>query len=133
MQLRPENVTIASRVLLPAFPALSATFGANLLITSGDELAQTPLYVGMSNVVALEWWAAAFLVLAAALVYALVTHTRKGYELALASLMLWLAVVTCVFVVIALRTDATLGAAIWPAFSAIVCWSALLSLQAGER
>lgn len=78
MPLRPENVTIASRVLFSAFPVLSDAFGVNLLATS-SELAQTPFYVGMDNIAALERWVLVFLAIAAALTAKLVIHIQT-YE-----------------------------------------------------
>lgn len=85
VQLVPENVTSASRTMLPSYPILALLFGFNYLTTETPHLVSASLTLKVTDrVMPLQVWGVLFLVVGAFQVVALIVGKRAVYEAALA-------------------------------------------------
>ena len=130
--LRPPNVTIASRVMLPIYPLFAAGVGLSFVATPLDRLIATPSLRYAQDLVGLRAWGIGYLLVAALLAGALLAGSRRVYCYGLAVMTLWLAVYAVMVLVSAFTAASSWSAWAWPAFVAAACWASLLSLSARE-
>jgi 4-amino-4-deoxy-L-arabinose transferase-like glycosyltransferase len=131
MPLTRDNVTAASRRMLPTYPCFFGAIGLGLLLTPLDRLLQTPTFHYANDLISIRLWGAGFLALAAVFIAALLTHTRKTYQYALGVAIGWMTL----WAVVAAASATDLGsftAWAWPAFIARACWASLVSLETRE-
>ncbi|MBS45283.1 MAG: hypothetical protein CMH83_19365 [Nocardioides sp.] len=133
MPLTRATITLASRVLLPSFPALATVLGGVWILTPRPELRATPFYAGLDDLVPLDAWGVAFVAIAATQIAALLAHSRKAYEWTLAVLAVWLLVIGAVGFWFALNSNASFIAPAWHWFGALACVATALSLDAREQ
>lgn len=127
------NVTIASRVMLPAYPGLLGYLGAGFLLTPEAELLETPVYRSMAALMPLRLWGAGLVAIAVAQVVSLLLKKRAPYAGSLCVVIVWMTAWAAVNIVSYFQGEASPLAWPWPAFAATCCWATLLSLKAGER
>jgi hypothetical protein len=83
MPLTWDTVTVASRVMLRAYPIANGWYGLALLLTPLTELLTVPAYRTADGVLPLHAWAIAFIAVAVIQVLALLVHRRQTYITAL--------------------------------------------------
>ena len=134
MQLDRKHVTVASRVMLPAYAVLFAGLGLNYVVTSRARLTLSPTLAYADGLLPLPAWGVLFLCVAALMVAALLTKTRMLFRYGL-----WLGIVCMtiwagVFASAAYGPggDASPAAFLWPAFVATACYASNRSLLTGE-
>lgn len=132
MPLTRANVTVASRVMLPAYPILAAAVGLNYLV-AGDRLLEVGvIYRVADKIVPLHWWGLMFLIVALAQAFALVSRSRLAYELALALMAGAMVTWGSVGLLAAAREGGSWTAALWPGFVAVACIASFRSLNERE-
>ena len=132
MPLDRNHVTIASRVMLPAYPFLASVLGAGFLFTPDSVLLATPIYRSMERLMPLNFWGVGLLVIAAAQVASLLINRRSTYQFALGLMAVWMAAWSVVSVGAYFHGEASPVAWAWPAFAMCACWASMLSLAARE-
>lgn len=132
MPLDRAHVTVASRVMLPAYPVLAGVLGAGFLLTPERVLLETPIYRTMAGLMPLHFWGAGLLLIGAVQVIALLAMRRQTYGFTLGLMAVWMAAWSVVCVVSYFRGEASPVAWVWPAFALCACWATQLSLAARE-
>lgn len=133
MQLTRDQVTTASRTMLPAYPIFAAGIGINFTI-KGAELVQAGVFYEVANTIApLRVWGVLFLIVAAVHVAALAMRRRWAYQVGLALMVGLLLVWAVVGLVAAIRETGSYTAALWPGFVACACIASFRSLNVGEK
>jgi hypothetical protein len=131
--LTRDNVTAASRRMLPTYPAFFAVIGFGLALTPTARLVQTPTFDYANRLIPINWWGYGFLTLAVVFTACLLTHNRRAYELALGCGIAWMTMWAVGTVASAFYDLASFTAWAWPAFVARACWASLISLEVGEK
>jgi uncharacterized membrane protein len=132
MPLNRATITVASRVMLPTYPILAAGVGLNYLIASDRLLDAGVFYQVADSIVPLEFWGAAFLLVAIVMVVALLTRSRLGYELSLALMAGAMLVWATVGLLAAIHNGGSYTAALWPGFVIMACVASFMSLNERE-
>lgn len=131
MPLTRETVTVASRVMLPAYVVFFVVVGANYLIADGTATSNPALRF-VDSVMPLHAWGWLFIGCSLIMAGALATHRRILYRWALRmcalSILFWATVIAWA----SLSASATPFAAAWPAFVATACYATDRSLAARE-
>ena len=133
MPLTRQNVTVASRVMLPTYVAFFLGVGLSLSLTPQDRLRLTPSFAYADRVVDLRLWGVGFLAVAVFLALAMLMRSRSAYRAGLSVACLWMAVWAIVLALSAFDASASFSAWTWPAFVALACYATLRSLSEGER
>lgn len=126
--LSRATVTVASRVMLPAYPTLALYIGVVYATDPGARLSGSSAFPFLPTPV----WGAGFVVAGVALTVALLAGRRTLYLLALAPLLVWLLVWAVALGVNAVTSDGSFSAPAFPAFTAVACWASMLSLNSRE-
>lgn len=133
MPLTRANVTVASRVMLPAYTIFFAVVGASLITTPLARLAATPMLRYADTIMSVRIWGALFVACALLMAAALARHHRTMFRFALLvcffSMVLW-AVVAILGV---FYEPVSYSAWAWPALVAAACMATNRSLAKGER
>lgn len=132
MPLTRENVTVASRVMLPAYALFFGTVGLSLLLTPQERLRQTPAFKYADRVIDLDVWGLCFLALAGGLFLALALHHRNLYRGMLGAAIVWMLAYATMTAVAAFNGQTTYAAWAWPTFVAVACWASLVSITSRE-
>lgn len=132
MPLTRDNVTAASRIMLPAYVVLFALLGINYLFAD-HTAAASPALAYVDNLMALTTWGGVFLGCSVLMLVALIRHGRTLYRFALRFCAVSMAVWAGMIAAASLSGDATPFAAVWAAFVATACMASDRSLRAGER
>lgn len=132
MSLDRQNVTAASRIMLPTYVVFFGVLGVNYLIAD-DTAAANPALVFANAMMPLPVWGALFIICSCGMAGALATKRRLPYRFALricaGAMGLW----AIVILLASLAGDATPFAACWAAFVAVACMASDKSLATGER
>jgi hypothetical protein len=133
MPLTRDTVTVASRVMVPAYSALCALWGLVFVVDPQDRLAHAPSLQFARQWLELPVWGGLWLALAAVLILASLRQDREHYVAGLgvcgASWFAWGVVVEAsVFV----RSDVSYLAGTLPWFVSVACWASIRSLLAQE-
>lgn len=131
MPLTRDNVTAASRIMLPTYPILFGTVGVNYLVDA-DRLHGSPALSFVDGLMPLPGWGLAFLGAAVLMVYALIRRERIVYRFALWVCMLASAVFALGLAAAVIFGTASFTAPVWPAFVARCCWASERSLLTRE-
>ena len=131
MPLTRDNITAASRVMLPTYVVFFAVLGANYLIADGTATA-TPALAFTNALMPLPVWGAVFLACSTLMAVALIVHKRLLYRFALRMCGLSMAVWACIIAWASFSGDATPFAAAWAGFVAAACYASDRSLAAKE-
>lgn len=131
MPLDRAHITVASRIMLPAYVVFFASQGVNYMIA--DETARaSPALSFADDVMPLAAWGVVFLGCSALMVVSMIVKSRNLFRFALRicglSIMFWAAAITAA----SLAGDATPLAATWPAFVATACYATDRSLGRRE-
>ncbi len=133
MDLQRANVTVASRVMLPANVLFFAVLGANYLLTPNSLLIETPTLRYADGVMQIHAWGVMFVGIAVLMAVALLVHRRVVYQFALwmamVSMFIWMVVTVASFFL----GDASPGAWIWPWYVATACYASSKSLRFWEK
>lgn len=132
MPLTRATVTIASRVMLPAYPVFAAIVGFSFVTTPRERIEATASLRYADQVVPLPLWGGAFVAVAALLAVALAAHSRRLYQAVLGLMAVWMLIYSFVLIGSALYGLASWSAWAWPSFIACACWASLLSLESKE-
>lgn len=132
MPLTKKNMTIASRVMLPIYPAFALGAGVSFVATPLDRLLNSPTLQFANKLIPLSLWGYGYLAVALVLLGALLARDRRAYRLALAVMLVWMAFYTAVTLWAAFAGGASFSAWTWPAFIVAACWATELSLAARE-
>ena len=131
--LTRDNVTAASRVMLPTYVLTFAALGANYVLTPAHTLTQSTALAFADGLMPLPVWGAVFLAASATMLTAIVVHRRLLFRFALRvcamSMFIWAVVIGLA----SLGGEASPAAAVWPAFIAVACMASDRSLAIGER
>lgn len=133
MPLTKKSVTLASRVMLPIYPAFALSVGISFVATPLGRLLASPTLQFANEVFPLRLWGYGFLTVAVVLIAALLVNNRRTYLIALAVMCVWMAFYTAVTAWSAFSGGGSFSAWTWPAFIAVACWATMLSLAARER
>jgi hypothetical protein len=129
--LTRDNVTAASRIMLPTYVVFFAAVGLNYLLANGTAAA-TPALAYVNAIMPLPVWGGLFATCAALMALALIRGRRTLYRFALRycafAMILWAIVITLASLV----GEATPLAAVWSAFVATACLASDRSLKTGE-
>ena len=132
MTLTRDNVTAASRVMLPTYVIFFAAVGVNYIGANGTADA-TPALAFVGNVMPLPAWGVMFLGCAALMAAALLRGRRLLYRFALRMCALSMALWAVAVIAASISGDATPLAAVWAGFVARACLATDRSLAVGER
>src|SRR5689334_18530275 len=91
MPLTRANVTLASRVMLPLYPAFALGVGVSFVATPLDRLTDSPALRFANTVIPLPVWGYGYITLAVVLIAALILTNRRAYQVALAVMCVWMA------------------------------------------
>lgn len=135
MTLRREKVTVASRIMLPTYVALTAAFGLIYLINPLGRLDNSPAltYPRMMMGGSMAPWGALFLAIAVTMAAAMLSHWQYGFLLALcccAAVFLMWAGMYCASIKV--DPNASLTSPIYPLFVVRCCYATTRSLLKGE-
>lgn len=130
-ELTPDNVTAASRVMLPTYVGFFALLGINYT-TTGIRLLESPALEFADALLPLPAWGCMFFAMSAVMAVALMQHERLWFRFALWLAIVCLGIWAAVFLSAAVWSDASPTAAAWPAFAAIACFASDRSLLKGE-
>lgn len=131
MPLTRDNVTAASRVMLPTYVLFFAAVGANY-VTDAPRLQQSPSLHYANTLLPLQAWGGFFLCCAAIMAAALLSHRRTAYRFALWLCIVSMGVWSGVFALAAINSIASFTAPAWPAIVAVACYATDRSLLKGE-
>jgi hypothetical protein len=133
MPLDRNNITIASRIMLPSYVVFFATIGINFIVAGKPRLVSSPMIRYANNLMTIRAWGAFFLTCAVIMLAALLVHNRYLYRYGLMvcimSMMIW----TSVAFAGIFTEPVSYAASAWPAFVAVACWASNKSLEKGER
>ena len=121
--LTRDQVTSASRIMLPTYVGLFLGLGLNYITIPHNRRADSPAVAFADGFlwVALWGWGLMFFCCGMFLLIALLTHLRDLYRLALTTGMICMGIWAIVFLGSSLYGGASPAAAIWPLFAAIAC------------
>jgi hypothetical protein len=132
MTLTRDNVTEASRIMLPTYVVFFGWLGLSYMFGPAAPLAASPALAFAAAVMPIEAWGGMFATCSALMAVALVVHKRILFRFALRvcafSMLVWAAIILSATI----AGDATLAASFWPAFVATACLASDRSLAAGE-
>lgn len=130
--LTRENVTTASRLMLPTYVFTFAALGLSYALGPRETLVSPPLAFA-DQMMPLRAWGCVFLACSAAMASALLLRRRMLFRFALrmcgVSMFVWAGVITLA----TLAGDASLSAPVWSAFIGIACFASDRSLAIGEK
>lgn len=133
MPLTRANVTVASRVMLPAYTIFFAIIGAGLITTPFQRLSASPMLRYADTIMSVRIWGALFVACALLMLAALARQHRTMFRFALLicffSMVLW----TIVAALGVLYEPVSYSAWAWPAMIAAACMATNRSLAKGER
>ena len=132
MALTRDSVTVASRIMLPAYVVLFAGLGLNYTLTPEPRLRLTPSLDYAARLMPLSAWGWLFLIVAALMVAALLSHRRGLYRYALLLCALAMAVWAVSAALAALESSATPLGWLWPGFVVACCLASYRSLTVRE-
>lgn len=134
MPLDRNNITIASRVMLPAYAAANATFAAVFLLDPQRRLSLAPSLDIARNWMPIERWGLLWLAVAAVMAAALIVRHRALFVTALAiNAGAWFAWGFLTGAAVFTQPNVTPLASVLPWFVAVASFASMLSLLAGER
>jgi hypothetical protein len=132
MPLSRHTVTAASRVMLKIYPPFATIVGLSFVITPRRRLMDSPSLRFLDGLVPLNLLGWGFLLVASGMLFALLRHERRTYQLALGVMIVWMFAYTVATVASAFYGQASFSAGAWPAFVCAACWATLLSLETRE-
>lgn len=132
MPLTRANLTIASCVMLPLYPAFSFGVGLAFVATPRARLLTSPALRTVDHLFPLGLWGWAFLALAAWLGGALLARSRAAVVRGLAVMVAWMLLYSAVMAWSAIDGGASFSAWTWPMFVGVACFASTLSLMARE-
>lgn len=134
LPLTPDNVTAASRIMLPTYVGLFSVLGVNYLTISPDRLAASASLDYADNLFYIPLWGWGWVFIACALILlsALLSHRRDMYRLALTVGMICMIIWAGVFLGASLFGGASPAAWAWPLFASICCKATERSLNKEE-
>ena len=132
MPLTKENLTVASRIMLPTYVVVFAWLGLNYLLTSKTRLNKSPTLRYADMVVDIR--ALGILLLAAALIMlgALASRHRTAARYALLLAGTCFLILLGVFLAAMFRSEASPSAAAWPFLGAAACAASYRSVTIRE-
>lgn len=132
MPLDRAHVTVASRVMLPAYPLFMGALGVSFVVAPDRILLKTPTFNFADRLAPLPLWGVMFLLAAAGMTLALLIHRRAAYQAAIVvafGAMGWWTILTFASTV---AGDASPTAALWPAFVSVALYATYQSLVSRE-
>jgi hypothetical protein len=132
MPFARENVTAASRIMLPTYIAMFTAIGATYLLTPVARLNRTPGLAYANDQISVRAWGLLFLAAAAMMSLALLTHRRTLYQYALLVCVVAMTLWAVTLAAAAVNSTATVTAWCWPAFIAVACYASYRSLSVEE-
>ena len=132
MPLDRAHVTVASRVMLPAYVVFFAGLGVNYVATPDSRLKASPALDYAAQFMSLPAWGGLFLVASALMFVALVSRRRVLYRYALLLCAYSMGVWTLANILAAFHSDATPLGWLWPAIVVAACVASYRSLTVRE-
>lgn len=132
MPLDRQNITVASRVMLPTYAAFFTAVGLNYLLTPLDRLLNSPGLAYCHALVSLRVWGVVFLGAAVVMSAALIRHHRTAFRFALILCGLSMSLFAVALVFAYFRGEATPTGWVYPAFIIAACVASYRSLTVGE-
>lgn len=133
MPLNAASMTIASRVMLRAYPVFALGVGLSFALTPTERLILTPTLAFANTLVPIHAWGWGFVTVGLVLVVALVSQNRHAYSGALAVMFAWMLTYTGMSLWAALEGSGSFSAWLWPGIIAAACLASMLSIEARER
>lgn len=133
MPLTREQVTSASRIMLPTYVAHSAFFGVLYLLDPQGRLQRAPGLTLARQLLPMEAWGAIFLAISVLMCAGLLLQGRRRFTFALylyaVTLLIWAGIYAgAVFV----NPDASYGSFVWPLGWAVACCASARTLERHE-
>lgn len=132
MPLTRDNVTAASRIMLPTYIAFFAIIGYGYTFGPRNTLAATPALAFADRLMPLQAWGTVFLTCSLLMAAALTLHRRTLYRWALRMCGISMAVWAIVILSATLHGDASAVAWAWAAFVTAACFASDRSLATRE-
>lgn len=132
MPLDRENMTAASRIMLPAYVIFFAWVGVTYLLAPRDRLNDSPTLRYTDTVIDLRALGSLLLLSAALMLVALITHRRDASRYALTLAGICHAVIFVVFLFASIETNASPAAAAWPFLGLAACRASYRSVTINE-
>lgn len=133
MPLDRQHVTVASRIMLPAYLVFFAVLGVASITTPLGRLTRSPMLDYANQIMSLRAWGSLFVACALLMAFALLTHNRDRYRYALLlcgfSMTLW----TIVAIVGVFAEPISYSAWVWPALVTAACFASDRSLVHQEQ
>lgn len=134
MPLDRAHVTIASRLMLPAYTVLNAAFAGMFLLDPQQRLQAAPSLDHARSWMPIDRWGLAWFALAALMVTALIVQHRPTFVAALSiNTAVWFTWGLVVETAVLTQPNVTPLAGVLPWFVATASFASMLSLLSGER
>lgn len=131
--LNRTSVTVASRIMLPAYVVLSTAFGVDYLFDPLGRVEHQSALTYQRSVMDMRIWGALLLLLAFGMIVALVVHSRSSFVVALAVCASVWFVWGCLYVISAVQDPgASPLAPVVAWFVSVCCLASMASLMSGE-
>lgn len=130
--LRRDAVTRSVRIMLPTYPLVAGLLGLNYICTPEEILLQTPVFVTAAEILPMPVWGALFVSISIGLTWALFAEHRRGYQMALNTLMVAWGMWVLVFAWSVFEHQASPGSPLWPLLACIATYATNTSLEAEE-
>lgn len=133
MDLIKANVTVASRIMVPAYIVLMTYYGFIYWVDPLERTKSSHALAFPRSLMAINYWGMLFIAIAIAMLIALRQKSRRGYIVALSTACsTW--IMWAVMYTVSIFTDhqTSLLAPVGPLFYATCCIATMLSLQSRE-
>lgn len=130
--LTRASITVASRIMLPAYVILFTVAGFNYAVTPISRLGQSPALAYADTLMPLRVWGCLFLAVAALMLVALASGQRLLFCYGLLVCVICMGIWAAVFLLGAIFADASPAAWAWPAFVGVACIATYRSLSVYE-
>lgn len=132
MTLTRQNVTAASRIMLPTYVIFFAWLGLSYIFGPDAPLTAAPALAFADALMPLVVWGWLFVACAVVMTAALLLHLRLMFRFALRMCGLSMLAWAVVILLATLAGEASLSACAWSAFVATACWASDRSLAVRE-
>jgi hypothetical protein len=133
MPLDRAHLTVASRIMVPAYVVFFGFVGANFMLSSFHRLVASPMLRYADQVLSIRLWGALFATCALLMLAALMLKHRDLYRFALLLCAVSMSVWTLVAIAGVFVEPISYSAWVWPALVATACFASNRSLVRDNR
>lgn len=127
-----KHVSKASLITLPTYVFFFLSVGLSMTLTDKSYLRKTPVFDYVERISDLRLWGVGFLIMAALIIFALLTDHVDQVVQALAICALWMYAWSVVGVLAAFRDDASYAAWAWPLSIGNFCVATIFGMAKGD-